>query len=101
MKVLDLRTESNLDALGVDDRINTGREAGVVDACHRLADCCQEWWADLDGLLYRSRTTPESSANLAFFDSEPFTITSQRLHSCPDELDELVLRHGFTVGFAY
>ncbi|HUE60730.1 MAG TPA: RES family NAD+ phosphorylase [Acidimicrobiales bacterium] len=101
LKVLDLRTESNLDALGVDDRINTGREASVVEACHCLADCCREWWTDLDGLLYRSRTTPESSANLAFFDSKPFTITGRRLDSCVDDLDELVLRHGFIVGFAY
>lgn len=99
LRVLDLRTESNLDALGVDDRINTGREEAVFAACHRVADCCRLWWSDLDGLLYRSRTTPESSANLAFFGSEVFQISSRRLESCTAELDDLVLRHEFTVGF--
>ena len=101
LRVLDLRTESNLDALGVDDRINTGKEEAVLIACHRLADLCRLWWSDLDGLLYRSRTTPESSANLAFFGSEPFEMTSRRLDGCTAELDELVLRHEFTVGFDY
>jgi hypothetical protein len=101
LRVLDLRSESNLDALGADDRLNTGREAAVLDACHRLADCCRLWWPDLDGLLYRPRTTPESSANLAFFGSEPFTVEPRRLDACAAELDELVLRHGFTVGFDY
>ncbi|HEX4865194.1 MAG TPA: RES domain-containing protein [Acidimicrobiales bacterium] len=101
LKVLDLRTESNLDALGADDRINTGKEDAVLGACHRLADCCRLWWPDLDGLIYRPRTTPESSANLAFFGSEAFRFTSRRLDSCTAELDELVLRHEFTIGFAY
>jgi hypothetical protein len=101
LKVLDLRTESSLDGLGVDDRINTGKEQAVLDACHRLADCCRLWWQDLDGLIYRSRTTPESSANLAFFGSEAFKVTSRRLDSCVEELDDLVLRHEFTIGFAY
>jgi hypothetical protein len=101
LRVLDLRSESNLDALGVDDRINTGKEEPVLGACHRLADCCRLWWSDLDGLIYRSRTTPESSANLAFFGSEAFGITSRRLDSCTAELDDLILRHEFTVGFEY
>ena len=101
LRILDLRTELNLDALGVDDRISTAKEESVLDSCHRLADCCPKWWPDLDGLVYRSRTTPESSANLAFFQSAPFRIVSRRLDSCSDELDQLVLYHGFTVGFDY
>jgi hypothetical protein len=101
LRVLDLRSESSLDALGVDDRISTGREQEVLGACHRLADCCRGWWAELDGLIYRSRTTPESSANLAFFDSGPFEITSRWLDRCAAELDDLILRHGFTIGFEY
>lgn len=101
LKVLDLRTESNLDTLGVDDRINTGKEEAVLSAGHRLADCCRSWWPELDGILYRSRTTPESSANLAFFRSDAFTFTSRRLDGCTEELDDLVLRHEFTIGFAY
>jgi hypothetical protein len=101
LKVLDLRTEVNLDALGVDDRISTSREDSVTEACHRLADCCRTWWVELDGLVYRSRTTPETSANLAFFDRQPFHVVSRRLDSCAEELDDLVLRHDFTVGFDY
>jgi RES domain-containing protein len=99
VKVLDLRTESNIDALAVDDRISTGREKHVQAACRRLVDCCRGWWDELDGVVYRSRTTPESSANLAFFDSAPFRITSRRLDSCSAELDDLILRHEFTIGF--
>jgi hypothetical protein len=101
LRILDLRSEGNLDALGVDDRINTSREGAVMEACHRLAACCRGWWPDVDGIVYRSRTTPETSANLAFFDGEPFEITSRRLDSCANELDELVLRHEFAVGFDY
>ncbi|HVQ98150.1 MAG TPA: RES domain-containing protein, partial [Mycobacterium sp.] len=38
LRVLDLRTEANLDVLGVDDQINTGQHPDVWDTCHRLAD---------------------------------------------------------------
>lgn len=102
LRVLDLRTEANLDALGVDDRVSTGREAEVWDACHRLADTTGAWWGDdLDGIVYRSRTTPASSANLAFFSTAPFRATSARLGDSTAELVELVLDHGFTVGFPF
>ena len=101
LRVLDLRTEANLDALGVDDRISTGRETEILEACHRLADSCRAWWDEIEGVVYRSRTTPESSVNLAFFDSSKFRITSRQLKSCGNELDDLVLRQEFTVGFDY
>lgn len=99
LRLLDLRTEANLDALRVDDRISTGREKEVLDAAHRLVDACQGWWPDLDGLAYRSRTTPETSMNLAFFSLEPFATESAPLDDSHTELAELVLEDGFTVGW--
>jgi hypothetical protein len=99
IRVLDLRTEANLDALDVDDRISTGREPAVWDAAHRLADTVRRWWPDLDGVVYRSRTTPESSANLAFFSMAPFQSETQALNRMRELLTELVLSHGFTIGW--
>jgi RES domain len=104
--VVDLKTESNLDALGLDDRISTSRDPDMAATCHRLSDALRTWWPDgdsggLDGILYRSRTTPETSSNLAFFALSGFEATSRRLSRCVSELDDLVLRHGFTIGFEY
>jgi hypothetical protein len=103
LRVLDLRTEANLDILGLDDQISTGQHDDVWATCHRLADAVQRWWppADtLDAVLYRPRTTPETSINYAFFALEPFTVESWPLAERTDMLTELVLRHGFTVGWA-
>ncbi|EUA52325.1 hypothetical protein I553_2511 [Mycobacterium xenopi 4042] len=58
LRVLDLRTEANLDALSVDDQISTGQHPEVWDTCHRLADAVKRWWSDLDAIVYRPRTTP-------------------------------------------
>jgi hypothetical protein len=49
--------------------------------------------------VYRSRTTPATSANLAFFSPEAFTIEARPLAECVEVLDDLVVRHRFTVGF--
>jgi RES domain len=99
LRVLDLRTERNLDALGIDDQISTGQHADVWTTCHRLADAVRRWWTDLDAIVYRSRTTPETSANFAFFASDAFAIESWTLAERTDTLTELVLHHGFTVGW--
>ena len=101
LRILDLRTEANLDALGVDDRISTGRESQVWTASHRLAGRLRTWWSDLDGIIYRSRTTPASSVNLAFFASTPFRAESRFLAHAPELLSALVLDHGFTIGFDF
>ena len=98
-RALDLRTEANLDALDVDDRISTGREVEVRRACHQLLRAARAWWPDLDALVYRSRTTPETSSNLAFFSLDAVTAIGRPLRTCVPELDELVLLHRFTVGF--
>jgi len=102
LKVVDLRTQANLDALDVDDRINTSHEGLVWSACHRLADALPGWWDEADGIMYRSRTTPQTSINVAFFALDGFDVEGSRLLStCVDELDELVLHHQFTVNFPY
>jgi hypothetical protein len=99
MRILDLRTEANLDALDIDDQISTGHHDAVLAACHDLGDAVRRWWGDLDGLVYRSRTTPESSVNVAFFSLDGLAGTSRRLEECEDELDDLALNHGFLVRF--
>ena len=99
LRVLDLRTERNLDALQVDDQISTGQHAPVWATCHQLADASRAWWSDLDAIVYRSRTTPESSVNYALFSSEAFAIHSWRLGSRSDILAELVLHQDFTIGW--
>lgn len=102
LRIVDLRTEANLDALDVDDRINTSHEPSVWDACHRLADAVVSWWPDaVDGIVYRSRTTPQTSVNVAFLSTDAFAVSSRELASCVDELDDLIVDHGFTVRFAY
>ena len=101
VSVLDMRSEATLEALGLDDRINTSHDPAVWDACHHLVDAARSWWSDLDGIMYRSRTTPASSANVAFFSLDGFHATSRALHRCTTELDDLVLRHQFTIGFGY
>lgn len=77
IRVLDLRQERNLDALGLDDQINTSRAPGVWTACQQLADLVFDWYGQqCHGLVYRSRTTPQHSANLAFLAHAPLTATS-------------------------
>jgi hypothetical protein len=99
LRVFDLRTEANLDILGVDDQISTGQHPDVWDTCHRLADATHRWWNDLDALMYRARTTPETSVNYAFFALDAFACESWPLTDRDDILTELVLRQGFTVNW--
>jgi hypothetical protein len=53
----------------------------------------------LDALVYRPRTTPETSLNYAFFAIDPFEAESWPLVERVDVLTNLVLHHGFTVGW--
>jgi hypothetical protein len=99
LRVLDLRTERNLDVLRIDDQISTGQHPDVWTTCHQLADAVKRWWNDLDAIVYRSRTTPETSANFAFFAGDAFAVASWPLADRIDILTTLVLRHGFTVGW--
>jgi hypothetical protein len=99
LRVLDLRTEKNLDALNIDDQINTGQHPDVWDTCHRLADAVKRWWTDVDAIVYRSRTTPETSGNFGFFAIDGFEIDSSPLKKHADVLTGLVLHHDFTVNW--
>jgi hypothetical protein len=70
--VLDLRHERVLDALGLDDQVSTSRAPGVWAACQVLSERVEAWFgARLGGIAYRSRTTPQRSANLAFLQRAP------------------------------
>jgi hypothetical protein len=72
--VLDLRRDNNLDAFGLDDRISTSRSPEVQATCHRLADLSVDWYGErCHGIVYRSRTTPQRSAHVAFFEHAPVT----------------------------
>jgi hypothetical protein len=80
LRVLDLRLERNLDALGLDDQVSTARSPEVWQACQRLTDLATGWYGDrLDAIVYRSRTTPQTSANLAFVRPDPQRVTVRDL----------------------
>lgn len=97
--VLDLRRDRVLDALGLDDQISTSRAPEVWNACQRLTDLVVGWFGErCHGIVYRSRTTPQRSANLAFFAWAPFTATD--LGSLRDQralLHTCMLYEGFSV----
>ena len=101
LRVLDLRTEKNLDVLGVDDQISTGQHPDVWATCHRLVDAARRWWTDIDAIVYRPRTTPESSLNYAFFGDDGFDVESWPLGERVDVLAALVLHEGFTVNWDF
>lgn len=102
VRVLDLRNEAVLDALSLDDQISTSRADRWFGAAHRLTDAARTWWGGhIQGIAYRSRTTPESSTNLAFFQHAPLAATSVPLSQCGELLDRLVVGRGFTVDFTY
>lgn len=101
VKVLDLRQDRNLDALGLDDQVNTGRAPGVWQACQLLADLIHTWYGDtLGGIVFRSRTTPQHSANLALFEHALPGLTPHDRGALRDQealLTSCVLSDGFTV----
>lgn len=99
LNVLDLRRDETLDALGLDDQISTSRAIGVWTACQRFVDLVHDWFGErCDGLVYRSRTTPQRSANLAFFGHAPLTGRSLgALREQPTLLDSCIFADGFEV----
>jgi hypothetical protein len=101
LRVFDLRTQRNLDVLDIDDQISTGQKMRVWQKCQQLADAARRWWPDLDAIVYRSRTTPETSTNYAFFSHEAFAAESRMLADRTDIINDLVLRHGFTVNWKF
>jgi hypothetical protein len=57
------------------------------------------WWTDIDTIVYRPRTTPESSLNNAFFGDNWFDVESWPLGERIDVLTALVLHESFTVNW--
>ena len=99
LRVLDLRTEKNIDSLRLDDQVSTGQHPDVWTTCHRLADADKNWWTGVDAIVYRSRTTLTSSLNFAFFSIDGFNATSRVLGQESEVLTDLVLHHDFTVNW--
>lgn len=99
IRVLDLRRDRVLDALHLDDQISTGRAPAVWTACQCLVDLVHDWFAErCHGIVYRSRTTPERSANLAFFEHAPLVPRSLgTLGAQQNLLAECLVADGFTI----
>jgi len=99
VQVLDLRHARTLDALGLDDQISTSRAPGVWSAAQALGDRVRGWFGErCHGLVYRSRTTPQRSANLAFFAHAPLRPSELgRLGERADVLAACVLSDGFAI----
>jgi hypothetical protein len=104
---LHLTHQSNLDALGLDDRVSTGRiDVGrrrqadpLLDTCGRLADAVYDWWNGRPPpLVYRTRTMPEVGRTVAFTQSaSPRVVAARRLREATALHAYLVLQAGFTV----
>jgi RES domain len=99
LRVLDLRLDHNLDVLGLDDQISIGRGPDVWDMCQELSDRVFSWYGErCHGIVYRSRTTPQRSANVAFFAHAPLLAVDRgALGKQPGLLASCVLSDGFTV----
>ncbi len=101
-----LTHQVNLDALGVDERINTGRidvDRGedpdpLLDTCGRLMDAFYDWWNEQPPpIVYRSRTTP-SGRNVVFTETARAKVDEVgRLREATSLLVDLVMQAGFTV----
>ena len=104
---LHLTHQANLDALGLDDRVSTGRiqATGRVDpdplleTCGALADAVYDWWGGTPPpLVYRTRSMPERGRSIAFTPTATLEVVSaRRLRHATALHAFLVLRAGFTV----
>lgn len=105
--VLNLTHQANLDALGLDDRISTGRLAvsgrrgpdPLLETSGRLADAVHDWWGGTPPpLVYRTRTMPGAGRSIAF---GPWVAVEVgrvgRLRRATALHAHLVLHAGFTV----
>lgn len=99
VRVLDLRRDDTLDALGLDDQVSTARAYEIWQASRRLTDLVTQWFGNrCHGIAYRPRTTPERSANLAFFEHAPLQAHSLgTLREQPDLLERCVVGEGFEI----
>lgn len=95
----------NPDALGLDDRVSTGRldrarDRGdpLLTTAQQLSDAVLDWW---DGrpppLVYRTRSTPAARSSAFTRTVEWQTLRSRPLWDAVGLLVALVTRHGFVV----
>ena len=101
-----LTHQINLDALGLDDRVSTGRidpegrldPDPLLDLSGRLADAVWDWWAGRPPpIAYRARTVP-SGRSLVFTETTALEVTvARRLREAAALHQHLVLCAGFTV----
>jgi hypothetical protein len=108
---LNLTVQANLDALGLDDRVSTGRiDVGrrpdpdpLLETCGRLADAVYDWWRERPPpLLYRARSAPSRGRSIAFTQTACGRVVSVgRLRDATALHSYLVLRAGFTVPTAW
>jgi len=105
VRMLDLTSDAVLDALGIDDRISTGRLPRIrtrerpdpfLDACGRLTDLLVSWWDDVHAIRFRSRTTP-SPTNVAFCQHADLEPDAVPLADATDVLVRAVVGDGFSV----
>jgi len=110
---LDLTRQAVLDALGLDDRVSTGRieAAGradpdpLLETCGRLADAVFDWWQrHPPPLVYRTRSMPSIARSVAFTapaaataTAAPAVVSVRRLAEATALHAHLVVRAGFTV----
>jgi hypothetical protein len=104
---LHLTHQGNLDALGLDDRVSTGRillsrgadPDPLLDISGRLADAVYDWWDQVPPpLVYRSRTTPGIGRSIAFTrQASPRIVNARPLREATALHTHLVLRAGFTL----
>jgi hypothetical protein len=102
---LHLTRRATLDALGLDDRVSTGRldQPGphgdpLLVTAQRLSDAVYDWWDGIPPpLVYRTRSTP-SARSIAFTGTLAWESSSSALlREAVGLLVGLVTRHGFTV----
>ncbi len=101
--VLDLRTDDTLDALGLDDQVSTSRAPDVWRTAQQLGDLVwrrhERGRRPVPAIVYRSRTTPQHNASLAFFAHTRLEVLAARpLREHPALLDAAIIADGFSVG---
>lgn len=107
--MLDLTDVATLDALGLDDRISTGRlddtdggDDPLLIRAQALADAVWDWWdGEPPALLYRNQSTP-TARSLAFHADVTWSrVTACRLRSARGLLQELTAQHRFVVPVSF
>ena len=103
--MLHLTHQVTLDALGLDDRINTARldQPGpggdpLLRTSQQLADAIWDWWQpNPPAIVYRTRTTP-AARSIAFTQHAGLRpVRARPLVDATPLLATLITRHGFTV----